>query len=96
MFHFSPITADTEGETCRRGGGSVYARGSPRGCLSSVSASLSGKLCWERANKRDDVTQSLVISSAAKQNMRGGNQGGRKRDGATEEMKWGGCLSPQN
>lgn len=55
---------------------SVYARGSPRGCLSSVS--LSGEFCWERASKCNDVTQSLIIFSAAKQNMQCGKSRSEK------------------
>ena len=99
MFHFSPITVVKEGE---RGGGicmPVYARGSQRGCLSPVSVSLSGKFCCEWTTKCNNVTQSLIISSTGKQNMRCGNQGAREWDRGEEmkEWKWerGECLSLQ-
>lgn len=102
MFHFSPITVDKEGETCSRGEISmpVYARGSLRGCLSSVSVSLCGKFCCKWMTKCDNVTQSLIISSTNAQNMRCGNQGARKWD-RQRQRKWknrnkrGECLSVQ-
>ena len=65
------------------GGGiseSVYARGSPRGCLSSPPSLCLAKFVLvvnERA-KCDSVTQSLIISSTAKQNTRWDDQGARR------------------
>lgn len=94
VFHFSPITVDKEEETCRQrravSGGGVLGGRNQRVCLCKrvterlpllSSVSLSGDIFLLVVNERakcDGVTQSLIISSTAKQNTRWDDQGARR------------------